>query len=100
MNASLTWDEGDVALPDVPIHLDDDMPAVTDAEGQAEFEDVVGRRHTISLDESIVEDFATHSLVCEETTKTITLDGDTEVLFCFTPRGFMDVDVTEDSDGD
>jgi hypothetical protein len=98
-NSSQAWDEGDVPLPNMVVFLDKDLSAITDSEGHIIFEDISGKRHTITLDEEAVADLTAHSIVCQESSQTITLDGDTEVLFCFAAQGFMEVDVSEEGEG-
>jgi predicted component of type VI protein secretion system len=97
-NANGAWDENDIPLPDVVVLLDEDVSAITDAGGRATFEGVSGRQHTVTLDEECVEDLATHSLICGSPSQTVDLDEGTAVLFCFSAKGFMEVDVSEETE--
>lgn len=99
-NGNRTWDEGETPLPDVAVFLDGDWSEVTDPEGVAVFEAVSGSGHAISVDEGVVEELASHSVICGNPSQTIDLDEGGEVLFCFNAVGFLDVDVAEEEGED
>ncbi|MFC2077650.1 hypothetical protein ACFLTM_02450 [Candidatus Bipolaricaulota bacterium] len=99
-DADRAWDEGDVPLPNVVVYLDEDLSAITDSEGRVTFEDISGNQHTVTLDEEGVEDLAAHSVICDAPSQTVRFDEDTEVLFCFRAAGFLEVDVSEEDEGE
>jgi hypothetical protein len=98
-NENAAWDEGDIPVPDVVVLLDEDLSTITNPEGRAVFQDVSGRRHTITLDKEAVDELATHSVLCDAPSQTVNLDGGTEILFCLRASGFLEVDVSEQGEG-
>ena len=99
-DASETWNEGDVPLPNITVFLDEKSTAISDQEGLARFEAVSQRRHTLALSDQDVEEMASHSLVCESTSQTVRVNVETTIQFYFSAKGFLEVDVKEDQQGE
>jgi hypothetical protein len=99
-DASGTWSDGDIPLPDITVSLDGESTAATDATGLAEFQSVSRLRHALALDEGDVAELESHALVCGSISQTVQLAEDTEIGFCFTARGFLEVDVEEQKQGE
>ena len=97
-NGSFT--AGDVPLPGLVVTLDGELSAGSDEDGLICFEDVRLGRHTIVLNSQDVEEMASHSLICSEASKTLQIASGAAVDVCFATKGFMDVDMAEDPQGE
>ena len=95
-DASGTWNEGDVPLPDITVSLDGRSTAISGQDGLTHFESVSRKRHTLALDDQDIEELASHSLICESRSQAVHVDGNAEVGFCFAAKSFLEVDVAEE----
>ena len=91
-----TWNAGDVPLPNVSVTLDGESTSVSNEEGLAIFEAVSKRNHTLALDEQEIAELESHALLCESPSRTVRVTEATTVQFCFSARGFLQVDVEEE----
>lgn len=100
LDGSTSWNDGDVPLPEITVFVDGDQSGITDQEGSIRFEDVPQGQHTVAIRSEDVEEMTSHSLICDEAAKTVQVDKSTEIGFYFTAKGFMDVDMAEDPQGE
>ena len=92
-----TWNAGDIPLPDISVSLDSESTSVSNEEGLVIFEAVSKRNHTLTLNEQEIAELESHALLCEAPSKTVRVTEETTVQFCFSARGFLQVDVEEES---
>ncbi|MFC2105922.1 hypothetical protein ACFLS0_04160 [Candidatus Bipolaricaulota bacterium] len=99
-DASGTWTERDVPLPDITVSLDGKSTAISGQDGLARFESVSRKRHTLALDDQDIAELASHSLISESGSQTVQVDGNMEIGFRFAAKSFLEVDVAEEEQGE
>lgn len=98
-DASGTWNDGDIPLPNISVSLDGESTATSDQEGLTVFEDISQSRHTIALNEEDFAELESYSLICDSRSQTVEVAGNTEISFCFSAKGFLEVEVEEEQQG-